>query len=192
MSETRPYRRRQFFIKKEFQGKFVLFYAVSVVSLAGIATLVFARYAGLTIDRHIYSSHIKIARSGELIRGILFEANLACATAVILLVIGLSLYIFHRLNCHFWAMEERFTAMARGDFSLPRQPGSRFNEISELIDLSEEVRTDYRQRYIEIGEVLGEIEEALACPDPAAGLRDARTRLDALLAQVRLTEGGGG
>lgn len=191
MSELRPSnRRRQFFIKKEFQGKFVLLYATAVFALATGAALFFWRSARQAIDQQLYSSHIKVARSGDLIRGLLFEVNLVCAAAVILLVTGLSLYIFYRLNQHFSALEERFSAMGRGDFSLPRQDGSRFNEISALIELAETVRDDYRQRYADIAQTLDEIEGALAEPHPLAGLRQAQVRLDAALAQVNLPETG--
>lgn len=154
-------RRKQFFIKKEFQGKFILFFALSVVVPASLSVAVLYSQARLELEKHFFSSHLKITNTGEIFRDLLIRINLFSAALIIILVILLSLYIFHRLNIHFQRMEMRFEAMGQGDFSPSPQPPSRFNEISTLINLAEHTRENYRQRFQKIDDLLLCLEESL-------------------------------
>lgn len=154
-------RRRQFFIKKEFQGKFILLFALCVIGPAGLSVAVLYRQARQQLEKYLFSSHLKITHTGEIFSELLIKINLISATLIIVLVILLSLYIFHRLNMHFSRMETRFDAMGRGDFSPLPQPTSRFNEVSNLINLAEQTRQNYRERYQNIEALLSKLEESL-------------------------------
>lgn len=187
-SKQNYHRRRQFFIKKEFQGKFILLYALLIISLAVLTSYGLLLSIQEALECQLYSSHLKVERSGDLLQGILLRTNIAVILAMVVLVVILSLYIFSRLNTHFFRMEQRIDAMSRGDFTSAAQPPSRFNEISRLISLVEQTQHDYRQRFEDIAGALEEIEEALAAGGDREQLQAGRAKLDKLLQEVVLPE----
>lgn len=185
---NRDPRRRQFFIKKEFQGKFILLYALCVLGPAGLAVLALYVNARLELEKLLFSSHLRITHTGEIFQGLLLRTNLISSALIVVLVMLLSLYIFQRLNLHFYRMQERFDAMGRGDFSHRPQLPSRFNEISTLIELAEQTRQDYHQRFREAEQLLERLDAALASGAPIAELRELAKQLDVQLRRVTLPE----
>lgn len=185
---NRDPRRRQFFIKKEFQGKFILLFALCVIAPAGLAVLALYVQARMELEKHLFSSHLKITHTGEIFSGLLIKTNLISSALMIVLVILLSLYIFRRLNMHFSQMQSRFDAMGQGDFSpLPQLPSS-FHEVSTLINLSEQTRQNYRERFREIEALLNKVEERLTAGAATAELRLLSTELGGHLQRIRLPE----
>lgn len=185
---NRDSRRRQFFIKKEFQGKFILFYALCVMGPAGLAVIALYVQARLVLEKYLFSSHLKITHTGEIFSGLIIKTNLISSAFMIVLVMLLSLYIFRRLNMHFFRMETRFDAMGRGDFSPLPQMSSRFNEVSNLIKLSEQTRQNYHGRFREIEALLNRLEESLTAGAATAELREISKGLAAHLQGISLPE----
>jgi len=185
---NRDSRRRQFFIKKEFQGKFILLFALCVIAPAGLSVTALYVQARMALEKYLFSSHLKITHTGEIFSGLLIKTNLIGSALMIVLVMLLSLYIFRRLNTHFSRMEARLDAMGRGDFSpLPQLP-SRFNEVSTLINLSEQTRQNYRERFREIEALLNKLEEKLSAGAATAELREISKELAGHLQRVSLPE----
>ena len=186
---NRDPRRRQFFIKKEFQGKFILLYTLCVIGPAGLAVLALYLNARQVLEKYLFSSHLRISNTGEIFQDLLIKSNLISSALIVVLVTLLSLYIFRRLNKHFYRMEERIDAMARGDFSFQPQLPSRFNEISTLIELSEETRQIYRERFREQSQLLDKLDEKLVSGATTAELRELAEKLAIHLSQVSPAEG---
>lgn len=184
----RDRRRRQFFIKKEFQGKFIVLFALCIVGPVGLAVTALYVQARMELEKYLFTSHLKITNTGEIFSGLLIKTNLISSALMIMLVMCLSLYIFHRLNIHFFRMEARFDAMGQGDFSPLPQPQSRFNEVSNLINLSEQTRQNYRARFAEIESLLNKLEDRLAAGVATAELRQLSEELAKHLQRVRLPE----
>ena len=185
---NRDPRRRQFFIKKEFQGKFILFYALCVIGPAGLAVIALYVQSRLALEKYLFSSHLKITHTGEIFSGLIIKTNLVSSAFMIVLVMLLSLYIFRRLNLHFFRMETRFDAMGRGDFSPLPQLASRFNEVSNLIKLSEQTRQNYHGRFREIETLLNRLEDSLTAGAATAELREISKELAVHLQRVSLPE----
>lgn len=178
----------QFFIKGSVQKKYLLIYATCVLGPAGVSVLALYLQAKWRLEKVLFSSHIRIADSGEIFRDLMVSTNLVAFIVIVVLMIILSLYVFNRFNTHFHRMEDRFAAMGRGDFSLPAQQQSRFNEISTLIDLSEKTRQKYRQSFIELDKLLERIDNALASGATEEELRCLTDKLSAHLLQIKLPE----
>jgi hypothetical protein len=181
-------RRRQFFIKKEFQGKFILLFALCIIGPVGLAVTALYIQARLELEKYLFTTHLKITNTGEIFSGLLIKTNLVSSALMIILVMFLSLYIFHRLNIHFFRMEARFDAMGQGDFSPLPQPQSRFNEISTLINLSEQTRQNYRERFGEIESLLYKLEDSLTVGAATTELRQLSEELAGHLQRVKLPE----
>jgi len=186
---NRDRRRRQFFIKKEFQGKFILLFALCVIGPVSLAVTALYVQARTELERYFFSSHLKITNTGEIFSGLLIKTNLISSALMVVLVMLLTLYIFHRLNTHFFRMEARFDAIGRGDFSLLPQPPSRFNEVSTLINLSEQTRQNYRERFRQIEVLLSKLEDSLTAGAGTAELRQISKELAVHLQRVSLPEG---
>lgn len=185
---NRDPRRRQFFIKKEFQGKFVLLFALCVIGPVGLAVIALYVQSHRALEKYLFSSHLKITNTGEIFKGLIISTNLISSVLVIILVVLFSLYIFHRLNRHFSQMEERFDAMGRGDFSPLPQLTSRFNEVSDLILLSEETRQNYHKRFQDIAILLHKLEGKISSGAATTELRELSEELTAHLQRVKLPE----
>lgn len=186
--KKRDNRRRQFFIKKEFQGKFILLYALCVIGPAGLSVSALYVQARMALEKLLFSSHLKITHTGEIFRGLLINTNLIASALMVVLVMLLSLYIFRRLNMHFSQMEMRFEAMGRGDFSPTPQLSSRFNEVSTLIKLSEQTRQNYRERFRDIEALLNKLEGRLAANAATTELRQLSKELAVHLQRISLPE----
>jgi len=185
---NRDHRLWQFFVKKDVRKKFILLYALCVIGPSGLVVLALYVRARAELERILFSTHLRITDSGEIFQGLMVKTNLISLVLIVVLVMLLSLYVFRRLNIHFQRMEERFIAMGRGDFSLAAQPPSRFNEIASLIELSEQTRQDYRQRFAELDLLLDQLDNRLACEAPAAELHNLAEKLAAQLRQINLPE----
>lgn len=179
----------QFFVKKDVRKKFILLYALCVVGPAALAALSLYVTARLELEKFLFSSHLKITNSGEIFGGLMLNINLISLVLIVVLIVLLSLYVFRRLNTHFYQMEDRFNGMGRGDFSLPAQQLSCFNEISSLITLSEQTRQDYRQRFAELDLLLDKLDDRLAAAAPAEELGDLAEKLATHLRRVSLPAG---
>jgi methyl-accepting chemotaxis protein len=180
--------RRKFFIKKEFQGKFIAIYTLGVVALAGVATLVLNSRLHKVVEEHLYSSHMKVQRTGELIMTPLFQVNFYAMLALGLLVLISSVILFKRLNRHFCRMDLAFNAMAEGDYQSYDPPGSRFEEINAMIDLVRKTQDVYGEQIAELKNIAQELNAVLDA-DPAPGqIKALHERLSQAINQVRLPE----
>jgi len=181
-------RRRQFFIKKEFQGKFILLYAMVIICLAGLITFQLFRSGQDVLTRNLYVSHLKVQSTGEILFGLLLKTNVFALLGIVLVVIILSFIVFSRLNAHFFRMEQRLEAMTQGDFSFSPQPASHFNEISRLISMVQSAQSDYRQRFEGMAAALERIEGGCHGKGDPALLGEGNDLLRKVLAGISLPE----
>ncbi len=182
------FRRRKFFIKKEFQGKFIAIYTIGVIALAGITTLVLNDWLHRVVDEQLYSSHMKVQRTGELFLAPLIQTNLYAMLSVSLLILIFSVVVFRRLNNHFSRMDLAFNAMAGGDYKSYVPPSSRFEEINSMIDLVRKSQDSYSGKTVELREITREIEAVVATDCSPEQLRALHERLSLAIRRVQLPE----
>lgn len=180
--------RRQFFIKREFQSKFILLYAGAIVFLAGLVTVLLYRNVRTELERHLYSSHLKIGSTGEILSGHLLTVNILALCAIVSVVMAVSLVIFSRLNRHFSRLGSAIDAFGRGDFAPRPLPPSHIQEITLLMNLTERTREDYRSRFEALTVALDELERACQCPVEPQRLQACAEKLRAVLRQVDCPE----
>ncbi len=183
-----PWRRRNFFIKREFQGKFILAYALALIGLAALITWILSIKMRRALEMHLYSSHLNIERTGDFMFDLLVRTNMYAVIGILALVLLLSSIIVNRLNRHFNRMCATLRAMCRGRFDTPPIPESHFHEITNLIRLVEELKLHYREKFVSIHDALQEIEAGCEQLPDTTRLRKGRDRLQQLLDQVHLPE----
>jgi methyl-accepting chemotaxis protein len=182
------FRRRKFFIKKEFQGKFIAAYTIGVIALAGVTTLVLNSWLHTVVDEQLYSSHMKVHRTGELFLTPLIQTNLYALLAVSLLVLIFSIVVFRRLNKHFSRMDAAFNKMAAGDYESYDPPSSRFEEINAMIDLVRKSQDDYRGLTAALSTITREIGSAVQSGCSQSEIKALHDRLTRAINQVQLPE----
>jgi len=183
-----PFRRRNFFIKKEFQGKFILIYGLTLISLAALITWILSTKIRNALEWQIYSSHLRVERTGDFMFGLLMETNVIGILGILGLVILISMVIVNRLNLHFQRMGTTLNQMAKGDFSQPPQAPSQFQEITQLISLLEEMKMHYREKFASLDDILQSIETAASDRADTDRLMQERDRLSQLLSRTRLPD----
>jgi len=182
------FRRRKFFIKKEFQGKFIAFYTLGVIALSGVTTLILNSWLHQVVDDQLYSSHMKVQRTGELFLTPLIKTNLYAMLSVSLLILVFSVIVFKRLNRHFSRMDQAFNAMSTGDYKSYDPTPSRFEEINSMIDLVRKSQDDYCELTVDLLSITKEIDLAIETDSSPGKIKALHGRLSKAISQVQLPE----
>ena len=184
------FRRRKYFIKKEFQGKFIALYTLGIVALAGGTTLVLNAWLHRIVDEQIYSSHMRVQRTGELFLSPLIQTNFYAILAVGLLVLIFSLVVFKRLNRHFSHLDRAFHQMAAGDYGDYEPIYSLSEELNTLIDMVGEAQERYQGRLDELQKIRAEVDKLIETGCPTEEVAALHARLSAAIKQIQLPEAG--
>ena len=111
------YRRRNYFIKKRLQSKFIFGFSLTVV-VGFLASWAFVYY---TIDKRLseelYRSHIKIETTGEIIGDILFKINLIAVPLLILSAIAVGVFIVRNVTGPLRNFKEALEDFGRADLT---------------------------------------------------------------------------
>jgi len=183
-----PFYRRRFFIKKEFQGKFIAFYILAVAAVTGVATFLLHGRIKQVVEHYLYSSHIRVARTGDFLLDLMFQGNLWSMLAIVAVILLLSLVVFRRLNNHFSLLEDKLLNLAAGNDDMSPLPASHFNAIAELQRLAHDTQESFKDRHTELLATLADLETACMNSVEGDALAAGKARLDALLKGMRLPD----
>lgn len=184
--QTHTNQRRNFWIKKEFQGRFILSFALLGITLAALMGGVLYETIRRVLDARIYSSHLHVQSSGDLVAGLLLKTNVGAVVGILLLVIGVSLVIFNRFNHHFRVLIGTLEDMSAGDYASRGVRKSHFGEISLLYALIEQARQAGEERSRLLRDALLEVEAGCAARPDVQRLRNAEQRLEEALRGLQL------
>ncbi len=125
-------RRRIYIVNRIFQGRFFAsYYLVVIMAMAGVAVFL-ALAIDRTVEQHLYSSHIAIKTSGELLSSLLMRVSASLALIVVLSTSVLSIAIFSSLNRKFLFVQQGIGRIG----CLGAQEMERSSEIAGFSDLS--------------------------------------------------------
>lgn len=176
---------RQFFIKKDFQAKFILLYLLSVLVIVGLSSWFLFVQIKRAVEKNLYSTHMKVDQVGDFLARLLFSANFTSVLAIVVTVLLLSLLVFHRINRKFAQLDAAIVEMGRGDFSSTGLVASRFLEVGELTAVVARTRQNCQTRFAVLDRTLTALEQACTAADPEQ-LKTGKDRLDAVLADITL------
>ena len=91
------YRRRNYFIKKGFQARFILRFILVIFLGIMVSSGIVYFLTSKKIEEAYYRSHIKIASTGEIVYPILFTANIITVGIIIVITIIITLLISHKI-----------------------------------------------------------------------------------------------
>ncbi|MBI5180480.1 MAG: hypothetical protein HZA05_03640 [Nitrospirae bacterium] len=111
------YRRRNYFIKKGFQARFILRF-IFVIFLGIVVSSGIVYYlTSKKIEEAYYRSHIKITSTGEIVYPILFAANIITIGVIIVITIILTLLISHKIAGPLYRIEKSIHEIGEGNLS---------------------------------------------------------------------------
>ena len=113
----RTWRRRNYFIKKELQGRYIFSFFVFVIIGSIIFTLIFSLLSSNTLTIIYENSNLRIGKTPLiLIKEILSAQWIFIATAGIAVVV-VSMFLTHRFAGPLYRFEKSIEEMARGHFN---------------------------------------------------------------------------
>ncbi|MBI4681054.1 MAG: methyl-accepting chemotaxis protein [Nitrospirae bacterium] len=111
------YRRRNYFIKKRLQSRFIFGFSLIVV-LGFLASWLFVYY---TVDKRLseelYRSHIKIETTEEIISGVLLKINLIAIPLLILSAVAVGEFIIDKVTGPIRNFKEALEDFGRADLT---------------------------------------------------------------------------
>lgn len=176
--------KRKFLINKQFQRRFILLYSIAVSGIVGLGTYFLFLQIHAAVERHLYSTHIKIDRVGDFLVNLLFSVNFYIILVVVMTILLLSLFIFRRINSNFARMEETIQAMAEGNFTRPFTCDGCFMEAGDLTSILEQTRINSLARFEQLNDALNDLEQGSS---DQKFLQSGKDKLNNLLDNISLS-----
>lgn len=176
--------RKTYYIKKDFQKRFILEYLALVIFGAAVANLMLYKLLDKGIDDAFYRAHIGITTTGDVVRSPLVLTNLAVLFASIA---AISAFTFMSS----WKIGSRLNSLAKGieglkNADLTVQVESREGE-DQFIELAGTFNKAVRQLNRKITSIKDEVKKI---DEAVSGLEESRTNaIEQILRKVEAIEG---
>lgn len=144
-------RRKNFFINKDFQSRFILRFVITATAWSAAAATLFALLSLRKIEEIAYSSHINIRSSVELLAPAAWVAH----TAALLLFAGLLFLTIHslwkRLSAPLYSIKKDIARVSAGDLVsvINVREGEEFQDLASEID---QMRRDLGKKFLRLKE----------------------------------------
>jgi len=185
-------RRRNYFIKKEFQARFILQFCLLVILTAVISAFAIYRFSSQSVTTVFENSRLMIKPSTEFIMPGLILSTLFSVVLVSIATIGIVLFVSHRIAGPLYKVEASLERMANGDmgFDIDFRKGDEVRKLAEIFNATSQslskmigdVKSESVQLNLDIAKLKVLIEES----PQGADLKETLEKLGA--ANSRLTD----
>ena len=180
-------RRRNYFIKKEFQARFILQFCLLVILTAVISAFAIYRFSGQSVTTVFENSRLMIKPSTEFIMPGLILSTLVSVVLVSMATIGIVLFVSHRIAGPLYKVEASLERMADGDmgFDINFRKGDEVRKLAEIFNMtSQNLSSLIGGVKAESGQVNSAIDrlKALIETSPGEKRADLKGALEALMA----------
>ena len=155
------YKRRNYFIKKRLQSRFIFGFSLTVV-VGFLASWAFVYY---TIDKRLseelYRSHIKIETTGEIISGVLLKINLIAVPFLILSAIAVGVFIVRNVTAPLRNFKEALEDFGRADITpktLKNVPPELSMSYNTMVDNFSKTLRSIKRKGDELEKIIEELE----------------------------------
>jgi len=166
------FKRRKYIVDKRFQGKFILFFVIISSFISIVATVVFNHIALKRLESIIWSAHISVKTTDEVIGSLFIYVNIIAFLVVSLLLILTGIWMVRKTSGFLYVISKNIMRVANGDLSVSidlRQKDEFNDVVSSLNDMIKKLRerfSDIKQRYGEISTYIRDIERTYAKDTP--------------------------
>ena len=143
--------RRQYFIKKDFQFRFILRFVIIATLWAAATVLLFFTYAERRLDEVRFSSHISIKTTAELLMPTTLNAQII-SIAVFAVILAYSIHaLWRRLSVPLISIKKDIIRIAGGDLvsAVTLGEDQEFQDLASDIDA---MRSEVKQKIVRIKE----------------------------------------
>jgi len=133
MNEARTYKRRIYFIEKEFQAKFILKFC-TLVAVGGVLTigiLYLLSMQSTTVS--ILNSRVVVRSTADFLLPVLFQTVIIVTILVSIATILVTLFVSHKIAGPLYRFKKVMQALAEGDFS----SDFRIRHLDQLQDVAD-------------------------------------------------------
>ena len=166
------FKRRKYIVDKRFQGKFILFFVIISSFISIVATVVFNHIALKRLESIIWSAHISVKTTDEVIGSLFIYVNIIAFLVVSFLLILTGIWMVRKTSDFLHVISKNIMRVANGDLSVSidlRQKDEFNDVVSSLNDMIKKLRerfSDIKQRYGEISTYIRDIERTYAKDTP--------------------------
>lgn len=179
-----PYVRRTYYIKKDFQKRFI--YQYMVMTLIGIILANGLLYLLLNkeTDSAFYRAHIWITSTGDIVWSPLLVTSMAVIMAATLNVIIFALINTWRIGSCMHCLNKAISRIGDGDMTAQLPPCRKNRLMRELDDIFNKAAMHLNKRASSVKEAIEELEAAALCMEV-----DRANSIERLLKKVESIEG---
>ncbi len=167
MAEKRPYRRKQHFIKKGYQTRFILKFCLLVIVGAVISTALLYFLAQGSLTSTYENSRLMVRTTSVAILPAVIYTNFITLGLVTVGCIFVVLYVSHRIAGPLFRFEKELSEIAEGDLTKVVHLRKK-DEVTDMADSLNKMTASLRGRLLELQ---GQLDEAarLAEKEKASG-----------------------
>jgi methyl-accepting chemotaxis protein len=177
----RAWRRRNYFIKKDLQGRYIFSFFLFVIAGGVIFTLIFSLLSANTLSIAYEDYSLRIGKTPVILLKEILSANWIFIVAAGVFVVVLSMFLTHRFAGPMFRFEKSVGEMMRGnfDFQIHLRKKDEGKELAEMMnELTRMVSSsvgEMRRLSDEIGVVLAAARKAIT---EAKGIQEADLKLN--------------
>ncbi len=137
MSQERAkptYRRRNFYIDKDFQNKFIFKFCALVAFGAGLTILVLYMLSQQSTSVSFVNARVKVMTTGDFILPLLINTVLIVMAFVSIGAIAVTLFVSHKIAGPLYRFKQTFKELANGNFTNQ----IRLRKGDQLVDVGED------------------------------------------------------
>ncbi len=185
--KTKPWCRRKYIVKKEFQARFIMRFLGVVMVASAVSGYLMYMMINKQSEDVFYTSHIKLSSTGEVLLPAIMKVNFGVIVAVLLAVALVTLYITNKVEGPLCRIGRSAEKIGEGDFTA----SFRLRKDDELKDIAktfEEMNDSLKGRFDELKSQADEIDRAAqglllqhACSNLKDYQRDETTERERLI-----------
>ena len=115
--QKKTWRRRNFFIKKGFQARFIMKFMGVVMTGSAMSGYIMYLFISKDAEDTFYRSHIRLSSTGEMILPTLLKVNMGVLALVLIAVVVITVLISHKVAGPLHRLGKETEKMAEGDLT---------------------------------------------------------------------------
>ncbi|THB71468.1 MAG: methyl-accepting chemotaxis protein [Desulfovibrio sp.] len=180
--KKKKFKRKQLYIKKDFQLRFIVKFCIIVLLGSVLSTALVYYFSSDTLTSTFHNSRLALRTTSEVILPAIIYTNLITLAVISLAAVSVTLYISHKIAGPLYRFETDLELIAKGDLT----KRIRLRKEDQLKDLANSLNTFVDTMHDRMAEIQTQVEETFdavmrVAPESEAmrkvvGLRDMACR----------------
>lgn len=168
---NRSYQRRNYFIKKEFQTKFIIKFCVLLLLGVIISTILLFAFSQDTLTSSFQHSQLVIKQTGLAILPSIVYTNLITFALISIATIIVTLFVSHKIAGPLLRLEKELKIIGNGDLT-GQVKLRKLDQITDLADCLNNTAASLRVKVAEIRTEVEEIQQSAANQEAIPALHE--------------------